>query len=57
MLALRRTVQLRTVRPFANHVRKPPLEPITLKEYRIASKLKRRFQPPAHREFMDLMNA
>ena len=33
----------------------PKLESITMREYRIAAKMKRRFQPPAHREFMDLM--
>ena len=58
MLAARalRALPPRLTRPLATHVKKPHLEPITLKEYRIASKLKRRFQPPAHREFMDLMN-
>ena len=35
----------------------PKLEPISLREYRIAAKMKQRFQPPAHREFMDLMAA
>ena len=49
---------LRTpARHFSRSIKAPQLEPISLREYRIASKLKRRFQPPAHREFMELMNA
>ena len=35
----------------------PKLESISMREYRIAAKMKQRFQPPAHREFMDLMAA
>ena len=60
MLATRsllRTQALRGARPFSRSIKAPQLEPISLREYRIASKLKRRFQPPAHREFMELMNA
>ena len=54
--SLRRTPAL-VARHFSRSIRAPQLEPISLREYRIASKLKRRFQPPAHREFMELMNA
>ena len=28
-----------------------------MREYRIAAKMKHRYQPPAHREFMDLMGS
>ena len=54
--SLRRTPAL-VARHFSRSIKAPQLEPISLREYRIASKLKRRFQPPAHREFMELMNA
>ena len=54
--SLRRTHAL-VARHFSRSIKAPQLEPISLREYRIASKLKRRFQPPAHREFMELMNA
>ena len=55
--SLLRPQALRGARPFSRSIKAPQLEPISLREYRIASKLKRRFQPPAHREFMELMNA
>ena len=54
--SLRRAPAL-MARHFSRSIKAPQLEPISLREYRIASKLKRRFQPPAHREFMELMNA
>ena len=57
-LAARSLLRTRTLaRHFSRSIKAPQLEPISLREYRIASKLKRRFQPPAHREFMELMNA
>ena len=52
-----RTLLRTPARHFSRSIKAPQLEPISLREYRIASKLKRRFQPPAHREFMELMNA
>ena len=41
----------------ARRIELPKLESISMREYRIAAKMKQRFQPPAHREFMELMNA
>ena len=41
----------------ARRIELPKLESISMREYRIAAKMKQRFQPPAHREFMDLMAA